>query len=177
VNDLLSIVGHGQEKNPNHSRSGLIPLTPPSVSASTPSGDEQSSLPILLPSQPEGIPPLLTCSSMCSSIIKPHSSHVINPWKDPDAILQTFHERLAAQVPFVVVSRTITAEQLQRERPFLYLAIITAGSFEDQASQLALGNECMRYLADHLIVRGERDMDLLQGLLMCITWYVSFRRA
>ena len=89
-------------------------------------------------------------------------------------ILEIFHERLAAQTPFVVVPRTLTAEQLQRERPFLYLAIMTAGSYEDQASQIALSKECMRYLADRLIVRGERDMDLLQGLLICISWYVSF---
>jgi len=89
---------------------------------------------------------------------------------EPDELLNTFRNNLARQAPFVVIPATMTAQDL-REKPFLYSTIIMAASYNDVSHQLFLGNQILKYLAEHLLVRGEESLDLLQGLLVYITWF------
>lgn len=93
--------------------------------------------------------------------------------KDPDALLSIFQTRLASQVPFVVIPPNMTAKAFSREKPFLYMVVMMAASYEDSGTQLALGKKILEYIAERLILRGEKSMDLLQGLLIYICWFVS----
>ena len=48
-----------------------------------------------------------------------------------------------------------------------------AALFKDHERQQGLGKDILRYLTDHLILRGEKNLDLLQGLIVYISWSVS----
>ena len=90
--------------------------------------------------------------------------------KSPDDLLDIFLCDMAYQVPFVSVPSQISARALSRESPFLYRSIMTVASYHNSVHQLQLGQELVRYLIEHLIVLGEKNMDLLQGLLVYINW-------
>jgi hypothetical protein len=77
--------------------------------------------------------------------------------------------------PFVPMPSYTSAEELRRERPFLYLNISMIAS-PNPARQQELSNTIKKYLADRIIMRGERSLDLLQGLLVHLTWFISVSR-
>lgn len=81
------------------------------------------------------------------------------------------------QVPFITVPVQMSAQALSRERPVLYRAIMTVASYHDSVHQLQMGQELVRYIMEHLIVLGEKSLDLLQGLLVYINWYNSLFHA
>jgi hypothetical protein len=92
--------------------------------------------------------------------------------EDPDSMLSVFQKRLATQVPFVVIPQNMKAERLRREKPFLYMSVMMAASFENTAIQLRLGKNALEQLTERLILRGEKSLDLLQGLLVYLSWFV-----
>lgn len=92
--------------------------------------------------------------------------------KDPDAMLSIFQNRMASQVPFVVIPQNMTADILRKEKPFVYMAVMIVCSFENTGIQMALGKKMLEYITERLILRGEKSMDLLQGLLIYLSWYV-----
>jgi hypothetical protein len=97
--------------------------------------------------------------------------------KSPDELLDIFRRDMAHQAPFISVPVQMSAPALSRERPFLYRAIMTVASYHDSVHQLQMGQELVRYIMEHLIVLGEKSLDLLQGLLVYINWYNSLFHA
>lgn len=93
--------------------------------------------------------------------------------KSPDELLNIFRCDMAQQVPFISIPPQISAQALSRERPFLHRAIITTASYHDSLRQIQMGQELVKCLTEHLVVRGEKNIDLLQGLLVYITWSVA----
>lgn len=93
--------------------------------------------------------------------------------KDPDALLSIFQNRLASQVPFVVIPPSMTAEDLRRDKPFVYMTVLMAASYEDTSTQLILGKKFLEQVAERLILRGEKTLDILQGLLIYLSWFVQ----
>jgi hypothetical protein len=91
--------------------------------------------------------------------------------KGEDTLLSIFHDRLAVQIPFMVIPREMTAEELRTKRPLVYMGIMMAASYKDTATQGNLGNRILQYIAEHVIMKGEKSMDLLQGLLIYIFWF------
>jgi hypothetical protein len=77
--------------------------------------------------------------------------------------------------PFVPTPSRMTAEELRRERPFLYLNISMIVS-PNSARQRELSNAVKEYLADRIIMNGHRSLDLLQGLLVHLAWFISVTR-
>jgi hypothetical protein len=91
--------------------------------------------------------------------------------KGEDTLLSIFHDRLAVQIPFMVIPREMTAEELRTKRPLVYMGIMMAASYKDTATQGDLGKRILQYIAEHVIMKGEKSMDLLQGLLIYIFWF------
>jgi hypothetical protein len=73
--------------------------------------------------------------------------------------------------PFVVVPPTINAAGLAETKPFLMAAIKTVASFRSLRSMRAQTYYLMKHLSDHILIRSERSLDLLQGLIVIISWY------
>jgi hypothetical protein len=79
--------------------------------------------------------------------------------------------RMSAYFPFVRLPEDITAESMVNDRPFLLLAAVTNGSSRYRHLQGALIEKFKEALSQSLILAGEKDLDLLQGLLLHLAWY------
>jgi hypothetical protein len=88
---------------------------------------------------------------------------------------------MSAHFPFVQLPEHLTAESMVNDRPFLLLAAVTNGASRYRHLQAALIEKFKNVLSQNLIIAGERDLDLLQGLLVHLAWYdapsYSFRAA
>lgn len=84
--------------------------------------------------------------------------------------LQRFRTRHLALFPMLRISEHETAQSVRLQRPFLWLNIcaVCAGSV---AEQCALGDKAREVLAKRVIVDCDRDLDLLEGLLVYLSWY------
>lgn len=91
------------------------------------------------------------------------------------ALSETYVRLMIPMFPFVPILSHISAEELRRERPFLYLNILMIAC-PNPARQRELSNAIKEYLADHIIMNGQRSLDLLQGLLVHLTWFISVSR-
>lgn len=93
--------------------------------------------------------------------------HSISP-SEATACLQAFRARVKC-FPFVHVPDTVSAAQLQHDRPLLWLSI-TASCAPSASHQRALV-DCLRArIADQALVQNIRSLDLLQGLLGFLGW-------
>lgn len=91
-----------------------------------------------------------------------------------DRRLETFRRNFVKYFPFVVVPLTVSLEALRYDNPFLFLCIMAVTSFEDPTLQRRLGEEIKKQICDRLVMGLEVSMDLLQGLLVFVTWYQYF---
>ncbi len=79
---------------------------------------------------------------------------------------------MSNQFPFVVIPTDTTASDLNRDKPFVLKVICMVAFVHDSEAQSLMAKEIMEYLSMHLIIQAERDLDLLQGLLIFMAWYV-----
>lgn len=84
-------------------------------------------------------------------------------------LLCRWREHMAPFFPFIVVSPSISAQDLQRDRPFLLKSILAVAS-HNPGQQLALGKWLVRQLVERMAINGERNLDLLLGLLTYTGW-------
>lgn len=73
--------------------------------------------------------------------------------------------------PFVIVPHGVTAAELKANRPFLMSAIRMVTSFRSLRSMRAQMYYLMKHIADHMLIRSERSLDLLMGILVITAWY------
>lgn len=83
--------------------------------------------------------------------------------------LRTFRAHHLKFFPLVYIPATTTPQQLQQERPFLWLCIraISTRSLEQQDE---LGRRIRETQCRQLLIEGERSIDLLLGLLAFLAW-------
>jgi hypothetical protein len=92
--------------------------------------------------------------------------------EEAEILLTAFRTEMVAHFPFVVVPPEMTAQGLCNEKPFLFMSIMTAASYRNMARQRALGEEVMKYISAHILLRGEKSLELLQGILVFLSWFV-----
>ncbi|MCJ1431004.1 hypothetical protein MMC27_000354 [Xylographa pallens] len=90
--------------------------------------------------------------------------------QDAERRLRLFKSDLAVHFPFVIVPDG-SVENLHRLRPVLSMAVIVAASFQSLSQQRMLAGNLLEYLSLHILLRGEKSLDLLQGLLILAAWY------
>lgn len=86
-----------------------------------------------------------------------------------EANLETFKHFKLKYFPFIALTRSLTAQELRKERPFLWFCIMAVCS-KSSVQQIALGNEIRTIIGRQLLLEGERSLDLLLGLLIYISW-------
>jgi hypothetical protein len=170
VNNLLSIVGSDQQQL-QEQVAGFIPSpashASSSYSRSTLAADKSSTQFVHSHITHAPIP-----NSTGSSPSLPNTHKPVPFLKNSDILLSKFHDRLAPKVPFVVIPSHVTAEGLHKENPMVYLTIMLAASYNDQQTQQELEKLVLKYLTQQAILEGKKSLDLLQGLLICISWFV-----
>lgn len=74
--------------------------------------------------------------------------------------------------PFIAIPAQCTAEQLRREKPFLHLNI-TMVACQHAPRQQEIAGMVKQYVAEHIVLKGEHSLDLLQGLLLYLSWFIT----
>ena len=72
--------------------------------------------------------------------------------------------------PFVVIPQ-ISLERMRCERPSLLLAMLVTAARKDSALQEALDNEFRTQICTQVTINGARSLELVQGLLVYLSWY------
>jgi hypothetical protein len=81
--------------------------------------------------------------------------------------------QMAPELPFVVFSPGTTMGEVRRNKPFLFLAIMAAavGMFNPDAQPI-LVNELYRLIAEQVVVKGFKSLELVQVIMVCVIWYM-----
>ena len=83
--------------------------------------------------------------------------------------LRIFRAHHAKFLPFVDIPQTLTARQLHAEKPYLSQAIMATCPWS-VSHQQRLGTLFRHEVGEAMVVRSEKSMDLLLGLLVFIGW-------
>jgi hypothetical protein len=91
--------------------------------------------------------------------------------KEGDRLLSMYRP-YKSNFPFVVILPHVSLEALRRDKPFTLLAILCVTSLEDLKLQGRLEGELRETLSRKVIINGEKGLDLLQGLMLYLSWWV-----
>ncbi|KAL2757385.1 hypothetical protein ACRALDRAFT_2088851, partial [Sodiomyces alcalophilus JCM 7366] len=83
-----------------------------------------------------------------------------------------YNMHMVRHFPAVVFPATLSAMDLRRTKPLLFLAIMTAASGETSGLQRQLCRELMQILAEKIIMAGEKSLEIVQALHVSVIWYV-----
>ncbi|RFU35506.1 hypothetical protein B7463_g797, partial [Scytalidium lignicola] len=89
-------------------------------------------------------------------------------------LFDTFRYSYMNYFPFVILPPETTVESLRREKPFLFLSIMAVAVCGNFPLQRILGKEIQKQIATRIVMRNEKTMDILQGLLVHIAYYHYF---
>jgi hypothetical protein len=89
--------------------------------------------------------------------------------QDSETCLATFRDKMLPSFSFTYISPSVTAQQLQRDRPFLMRAIMAVATPCKQ-QKIAYGKELKEILAQITLVQNQSSLDLLHGLLVFTAW-------
>ncbi|KAL4811755.1 hypothetical protein BDW67DRAFT_171328 [Aspergillus spinulosporus] len=78
---------------------------------------------------------------------------------------------LAHYFPFVVIPADWTVTYMAEDRPFLLLSAVACASSRSSNLQHALAEELKETFSHRVVIAGEKDLDLLQGLLVHLAWF------
>jgi hypothetical protein len=91
--------------------------------------------------------------------------------EDPNELLAIFRNDVGPNFPFITMTEFSRAEDLRRDRPSLYTAVL-AVTTRNSLRGRAFGQTLFKQLAERMMVSGERNMDLLLACLTYVPWYV-----
>ncbi|PLB51543.1 hypothetical protein P170DRAFT_353064 [Aspergillus steynii IBT 23096] len=81
-------------------------------------------------------------------------------------------DRMANNIPMVVFPSGTTMTEVRRSKPILLHAIVAAAIGAIQPDlHLPLVNDFYKVIADRIIVRGEKSLEIMQALLVTCNWY------
>lgn len=121
---------------------------------------------------PATIPATYNSFAPPSCICRPEIGETVtDAVESDDALLAKFRKHMHPLAPIVVLPASTTAAQLAADRPFLFLAIKTVASVDNYRSMQGLMFRLINHVADYMLLRAERSLDLVQGLLTILSWY------
>ena len=93
--------------------------------------------------------------------------------KTATSAFERFIYRMAPESPFVVFPPGTSMAEVRRTKPFLFLAImaVSVGTFNPEA-QLTLINEHYRSIAEEVVIKGHKTLELLQAIMVGTVWYI-----
>ncbi|TEA20688.1 putative membrane protein [Colletotrichum sidae] len=96
---------------------------------------------------------------------------VAGPPDTDENLLAIYRNELTPSLPFVVVPDTIAASTLAAARPFLMASIRMVASFRHPRSMRGQMYRLLSHVADHMLIRCERSLDMLLGLVVMLGWF------
>ena len=98
---------------------------------------------------------------------------ILTPFQAQE-LLNLFRDSMNQYFPFVVIPREMSIVSMSKQRPFLFLAIMTSACPTHKPLQRALDASFRNILSQRVVFNGEKSLDLLQGLLVYLAWSVGF---
>ncbi|KAK4240802.1 hypothetical protein C8A03DRAFT_12871 [Achaetomium macrosporum] len=86
-------------------------------------------------------------------------------------LLIRYMTQMCPHLPGVVIPPGTTAADLRASKPLLFLAIMAAASSEMPALQRTLTKELMQVLAEKIIIRGNKSLEVIQAIQIATIWY------
>ncbi|KAJ5325205.1 uncharacterized protein N7506_008307 [Penicillium brevicompactum] len=81
--------------------------------------------------------------------------------------------QMAPEMPFVVFPPGTAMGEVRRNKPFLFLAIIAVSvSVFNPEAQTILVNELYKLIAEKVVVKGHKSLELVQTIMVCAMWYM-----
>ncbi|KIW22422.1 uncharacterized protein PV07_12309 [Cladophialophora immunda] len=96
------------------------------------------------------------------------------PLESDETLLSIYTNQLASHFPFVVIPTGTTAKQLRETRPFLMQVIGMVASVRYLHSMRGQSRAVLKHIHDVMLMRSERSLDLLQGILIFLGFYHYF---
>lgn len=87
-------------------------------------------------------------------------------------LLENYQASMARHFPFVIIPLGTTAQDLRASKPFLFLSLMAVSSYQRSGQKTTLSIDVVRRLGEQMLFRGEKSLDLLQGLLVYAEWSV-----
>lgn len=102
----------------------------------------------------------------------PVTNGIVSP-ELAERLCRTFTDDLAPLYPLVSFPTSETRLSTRSDRPALFRAMLTAASISAQPDISArMFRETAQFLAEKIVVAGEKSLDLIQALLVVSTWHL-----
>lgn len=79
---------------------------------------------------------------------------------------------MSQNFPYVIIPQSASVHTLRRDSPMLLLAICASAAWRDRELQSTLEKAYLNVLAARMVVDAEQSLDMLQSLLVHLSWYV-----
>lgn len=122
--------------------------------------------------------PTETASTGISPPLSFQATQLSNPdslmsLSDASILFYRYMRLMAPSMPFVVVPDGTDPWELAEQKPFLMQVITTVAYFHDLPKQQVMVKDLMRKISEKLLMRNEKSLEVLQGILVLIAWLVS----
>ncbi|KAI1099232.1 hypothetical protein F4804DRAFT_322439 [Jackrogersella minutella] len=91
-------------------------------------------------------------------------------WDQAEQAISNYRAKFTPFFPFVVLDPDAAAHDILSEKPLLFRAIMLVAAQLTLAKQKEIRRSVLAYIGQHMLVMEERDLSLLQGLLIFIAW-------
>ncbi|KAK8125723.1 uncharacterized protein PG998_001482 [Apiospora kogelbergensis] len=87
-----------------------------------------------------------------------------------NAYFTRYNDHMIAHLPAVVFPREMTAADLRKAKPLLFLSVMAAASSEVYSVQRPLVKEMTQIFAEKVIINGEKSLEMVQALQVSVIW-------
>ncbi|KAH8714853.1 hypothetical protein GQ44DRAFT_408067 [Phaeosphaeriaceae sp. PMI808] len=108
----------------------------------------------------------LTCTCMATVDMED-----LVPVEPDETLLSIYRNQLSSPLPFVIIPARTTPRQLQATRPFLMKVIRMVASVRHLRLVRGQSRAVMEHISNAILMRSERSLDLLQGILVFLGSY------
>ncbi|KAH8891886.1 hypothetical protein GQ53DRAFT_647871 [Thozetella sp. PMI_491] len=82
-----------------------------------------------------------------------------------------YTDRMCPHLPGVVFPPGTSVTEVRKNKPTLFLSIVTAASSEHPSIQRTLNKELMQVIAEKAILSGEKSLEVVQAIQLAVIWY------
>ena len=111
-------------------------------------------------------PTRLTCTCMATVDMEDAV-----PAESDETLLSIYRNQLSSPLPFVIIPASTTPRQLQATHPFLMKVIRMVASIRHLRLVRGQSRAVMEHISNAILMRSERSLDLLQGILVFLGSY------
>jgi len=119
-------------------------------------------------------PPILDESGVQISPPNRQGIHPAPPMQDANILLRTFKEQFQPRFPFIAIPDDMSADLLRSQNPWIYRAVVMIAFQDDRFRQIEISKQFLIEISASMLVRGEKSLDMLQGLILYNAWSVPY---